>query len=169
MKSKEAWGWLAAGVLALGLNGIYHDGGAAWAHRAFHSVVGRVAERTEPVLALALGHAEWFSEKAQATVAEEQVASSRWDMTVADFQSKAAAAQHEYARFQEFSAGAEAQQARQQARIARLEAHRARLEARMASLRIPRVHVDVSGSIACPRVHVDVPDAPDASLTSYSW
>jgi hypothetical protein len=38
MKTTQAWGWLAAGVLALGLNGIYHDGGAAWAHRA----VGRV-------------------------------------------------------------------------------------------------------------------------------
>ncbi len=33
MKTTQGWGWLAAGVLALGLNGIYQDGGAAWAHR----------------------------------------------------------------------------------------------------------------------------------------
>jgi hypothetical protein len=41
MKNAQAWGWLAAGVLALGLNGIYQDGGAAWAHRAVTQVMAR--------------------------------------------------------------------------------------------------------------------------------
>ena len=44
MKNTYAWGWLAAGVLALGLNGIYQDGGAAWAHRALDQGVARLAE-----------------------------------------------------------------------------------------------------------------------------
>jgi hypothetical protein len=33
MASEKAWYWLAAGVLALGLNGAYQDGKFQWAHR----------------------------------------------------------------------------------------------------------------------------------------
>lgn len=33
MASEKAWYWLAAGVLALGLNGAYQDGQFQWAHR----------------------------------------------------------------------------------------------------------------------------------------
>jgi TolA-binding protein len=33
MASDKAWYWLAAGVLALGINGAYQDGEFAWAHR----------------------------------------------------------------------------------------------------------------------------------------
>ncbi len=43
MKTTQGWGWLTAGVLALGLNGIYHDGGAAWAHRI---ATGLLSSRT---------------------------------------------------------------------------------------------------------------------------
>ena len=32
MRSDKAWYWLAAGVLALGLNGAYQDGQLGWAH-----------------------------------------------------------------------------------------------------------------------------------------
>ena len=34
MNSTKAWYWVAAGVLALGLNGEYQHGGLQWAHRA---------------------------------------------------------------------------------------------------------------------------------------
>jgi hypothetical protein len=60
MKNTQAWGWLAAGVVALGLNGIYQDGGAAWAHRAVNEMTARIADRSEAVLALASGRADWF-------------------------------------------------------------------------------------------------------------
>lgn len=33
MRSEKAWVWLAAGVMALGLNGAYQDGQFAWVHR----------------------------------------------------------------------------------------------------------------------------------------
>jgi hypothetical protein len=33
MRSETAWVWLAAGVMALGINGAYQDGQFAWAHR----------------------------------------------------------------------------------------------------------------------------------------
>ncbi len=65
MKSTQAWGWLAAGVLALGLNGIYQDGGAAWAHRRSDRPDRRSSSRTEAVLALAAGRADWFVAKSE--------------------------------------------------------------------------------------------------------
>src|ERR1700726_2509691 len=52
MAMKQGWYWLAAGVMALGLNGVYHEGGAEWAHR--------FVNRSAAVVALASGHAERF-------------------------------------------------------------------------------------------------------------
>ena len=43
----QAWGWLAAAVLAAGLNSSYHDGGLQWAHE----IVGSVQHNTGAVLA----------------------------------------------------------------------------------------------------------------------
>ena len=47
-------------MVALGLNGIYHDGGGEWAHRAANRVVQSIEERTGPALALATGRTDWF-------------------------------------------------------------------------------------------------------------
>ena len=43
MRSEKAWYWLAAGVLALGLNGAYQDGQLSWAH----CLAGRAANMVE--------------------------------------------------------------------------------------------------------------------------
>lgn len=155
--STQAWGWLTAGVLALGLNGVYHDGGAAWAHRAVDQVVGKIAERTGPVLALASGHAEWLLTETRAAMAQNEVASCRWTGNVARLQSGVAGVQTGIARLQAVSAREEAQFARRESEMARLEANRARLEARMVSLHIPDVKVDVNVLAACPRIRVNVP------------
>ncbi len=56
MKSAQAWGWLTAGVLALGLNGFYQDGGMQWAHEA----LGQFVHRSAAVVALATGSADRF-------------------------------------------------------------------------------------------------------------
>lgn len=56
MKTTSAWRWLAAGVLALGLNGWYHNGGAPWAHVA----IGQLARHTETVVFLAKSEAHRF-------------------------------------------------------------------------------------------------------------
>jgi hypothetical protein len=48
MASEKAWYWLAAGVLALGLNGAYQDGQFGWAHNLADrslEMVGRASER----------------------------------------------------------------------------------------------------------------------------
>ena len=46
MKTTRAWRWLAAGVLALGMNWWYHDGRAQWAH----VVVRQAAHRATALL-----------------------------------------------------------------------------------------------------------------------
>ena len=56
MKTTQAWGWLAAGVLAAGLNAAYHDGGLEWAHR----IADRVQHGSAAVVALAGGRADQF-------------------------------------------------------------------------------------------------------------
>jgi hypothetical protein len=163
MKSREAWGWLTAGVLALGLNGIYHDGGAAWAHRAFNRVANQVAERTAPVLALATGRAEWFLAKASTTPAQHETTSCRMATSIARLQTKALRAPEGIARLEAISAREEQMNARLEAKMARMEANRARFEARVAEtqarvegLRMIPVKFDTV-RIACPRVHVNVP------------
>src|SRR5258707_12527920 len=79
MKSTQtqAWGWLAAGVLALGLNGIYQDGGAAWVHRNVDRVMAQIASESGAVLALATGRADWFMAKANLEAARTKTASCR--------------------------------------------------------------------------------------------
>lgn len=54
MKTTQAWGWLAAGVLAAGLNASYHDGGLPVAHE----VVSRLEHRSEVLLTLASARTE---------------------------------------------------------------------------------------------------------------
>jgi hypothetical protein len=147
MKSIQGWGWLAAGVLALGLNGICHDGGAAWARRNVGLVVERIESRTGPVLALAAGRADWFLTQAKITAAQEQTASCRAATAVARFQTKMARSQTGMARIEEMSA-------REEAALARIEANRARIEAQIA-----RVHFEPAmfNSVVRPPVRVRVP------------
>jgi hypothetical protein len=147
MKTTQAWGWLTAGVLALGLNGVYQDGGAAWASRAVNQVMARVSERTEGVIALAAGRADWFAAKAETVVARRETASCRWATTMARFQTKIARTQSGMERF-------EATPARQEALLARLEADRVRVEAQVVRMRMVSATFN---PLVCPRVHVSVP------------
>jgi hypothetical protein len=73
----QAWGWLAAAVVAAGLNASYHDGGLQWAHR----VTNRIEHRTAAVVALATGHADRFLAEAKWVTSDfdssERVSSDR--------------------------------------------------------------------------------------------
>ena len=124
MKTTQGWGWLAAGVLALGLNGIYHDGGAAWAHRNVDGVMARIVNQSGAVIALASGRADRFVANANLVAARDETASCRLATAVARFQSKMARMQSGMAHF-------EAMSARQEAALARVEANRARIEAQL--------------------------------------
>jgi hypothetical protein len=156
MKTTQAWGWLTAGVLALGLNGIYHDaGGAQWAHRIVQQALYRAAAVLEP----ASGHVDQLLANAQMVAARTETKNCRLAATVARIQTAAARSHSGMARI-------EAMSAREQAQLARLEANRARIEAQAAGAQFatmdfkpieftaPRIHM------ACPRVRVVVPPMP---------
>jgi hypothetical protein len=154
MKTTQAWGWLAAGVLALGLNGFYQDGGAERLHRNVDGVIARIADRSGAVMALASGRADWFMAKASLLAARDETASCRLASTLARFQTKFAATQTGMAHF-------EAMSARQEAALARVEANRARIEAQVARGRFSPVAFDAAKiPVICPRVRVNIPRMP---------
>jgi len=124
MKNAQGWGWLAAGVLALGLNGIYHDGGAANLHRAVAPVIARVAERTGPVLALATGRADLFMARTGMMAARSETTSCRLATAMTRAHSKMAGAEAGWADF-------EVMAARQEAAMARMEANARGLKRRL--------------------------------------
>jgi hypothetical protein len=151
MKTTQAWGWLAAGVLALGLNGIYHDGGGEWAHRTVSRIIDQVSERTEPILALASGRADLFLAKSRMGAAREETASCRFATAVARSQTRMA---RQRAGFDQVRAIAD----REEAQFGRLQADRARIEAQVANLHFsPAVFDTMRVPAVCPRVRVRVP------------
>jgi len=162
----QALGWLAAAVVAAGLNATYHQGGMEWAHR----IADRVGYNTEAVIALATGHADRFLAEAQVVKADDEVASCRFSAALARVQSGIARSQARFERlndrFDDAMTAREAeQQARSEAQAARMEARRARLEARMARIRIPAVDISpvvvrVPKADVCPRIRVNVPRMP---------
>ncbi len=140
MKTTQAWGWLAAGVMALGLNGIYHDGGAEWAHRVVGRMIDKIDERTEPAIALATGRAGWFAARAKMVAVREETASCR----------SAGRVQTRVARMQNGLVHFEVMSARQDAMMARMGAQRALVHV------APVVQVELPAE-ACTRVRVAIP------------
>jgi hypothetical protein len=144
----QAWAWLTAGVLALGLNGFYHDGGAAWAHR----IASRVAEQSETLTDLASERVDGFVGKASLVAARNETASCQLATAVARFQTKIARRQTRMANFESMSA-------RQEVALARVEEQRARIEEQVARVPLsPVVFNEVEiPVVSCPRVRVNVP------------
>lgn len=159
MKTNQAWGWLAAGVLAAGLNASYYDGAFQWAHQ----IAERVGYRSAAVLAEATGRADQFLAEAQLLAARNESASCPLTGALARVETGLAPSHWEFERF-------EAMSARQQAQLTRLEANRARMEAQIQArtlrLRIQAanfVPVDVKAipaPVVCPRVRVNIPKMP---------
>jgi hypothetical protein len=154
MKTTQAWGWLTAGVLALGLNGFYHDGGAELAHR----IVGRVVYSSTAVVALASGRAAQFLEQAKMVAARNEPQSCPLGTAMARIQAKVVRADTGFARF-------EAMSAREEAQLARVEANRARIEAlavrsEFATFVEPMNFDAPKVSVICPRVRVNIPRMP---------
>ncbi|SPF31275.1 hypothetical protein SBA1_10001 [Candidatus Sulfotelmatobacter kueseliae] len=180
MKTTQAWGWLAAGVLALGLNGSYLDGGAQWAHR----VVERVTDRASAVLAQATGRADWLRTEVRVLTARDEAASLRRVSLVqggdcpvgaamARVQAGVARSEAEYGRV-------EAMSAREEARLARREANRARVETarmetqiaaqaariRVANFAFDSVVFNPAKASACGRVRVNIPRVPKVKIAA---
>jgi hypothetical protein len=160
MAMKQGWYWLTAGVMAMGLNGVYHDGGAEWAHR--------IVNRSAAVVALASGHSERFLASTQLFSGREQTLACPVATAVARFQTKMARTQTGFAHFDAMTAQQEAQLARLEANRARFEAGKARLEAQVARLDLVSdsfgpEFAEVFGPeqikmpAMCPRVRVNIP------------
>jgi len=160
MKTKQAWGWLAAGVLAAGLNANYYDGGFAWAHR----VAERVGHSSQAVLALAGENPARLFWEARLLTTRQEAASCRLATAMARVQAKIARSEAEA------EAEVDREPAREDAQLARLEVNRARIEAQMARIRIPAaaftpVLVRMTGTSVCPRVRVNVPLRPVLNIS----
>ena len=119
----QAWGWLAAAVLAAGLNSSYHEGGMQWAHE----IVDRVGHNTGAVLALATGRADQFMAEARMLNVERHESQCPLAAALAQVQNSVDQSQAAFDGFQAMSD-------REQAQLARLEANRARIEALKAQL-----------------------------------
>ena len=96
MRTEQAWYWLAAGVVALGLNGAYQDGQLGWAHNLVGQAteyVQRVGERgkqyvamTEVMLGrdpLTLGRTETALQNIHGKVACQRIAMAQREMAKA--------------------------------------------------------------------------------------
>ncbi len=155
----QAWGWLAAGVLAAGLNASYYDGGLQWAHQ----IADRAAQGSAAVMALASDNVGQFVTEARSLAARDETASCRFATALARVEAAFGRSQGQFDRF-------EAMSARQEAQLARLEVNRARIETRIAvqaaHLRIPvQAFAPVAfktmpAQVICPRIHVSVPRLP---------
>ena len=160
MAMKSAYGWLAAAVLAAGMNSTYQNGGFEWAHRAAEHVM----ESSGAVLALATGRADRFLADAQLLTArnDEKTSSCALATALARVQTAMARNVDGFDRFQ-------AMRDREQAR---LEVNRARIEERLthtarrgAMIRLQPASFDLASfnpieRTACTRVRVNVPQVP---------
>jgi hypothetical protein len=166
MKMTQAYAWLAAGVLAAGMNASYHDGGL----QRVHEIVDRVEQNSAAVLTLASGRADQFLSEVRWVTTREQNASCPLSSVLARVQSRierseiarAEISRNELgraqARLDRFQAMADREQAR-------MEVNRARIEAQMVRIKMPAMAfkpmvfsaADVS---ACPRVRVSMPRLP---------
>lgn len=169
----QAWGWLAAGVVAAALNASYHDGGLQWAHQ----IVDQVRHNSQVVLAMATGQADQFMAEAQLASARHQATACPLAAAMAEARAKImdqdadtvirdqADAMIQDSDVASDDSGFAAMTARQQAALARLEARRARIEAQVARIRIPAVAmrpvvVRVPEVSVCPRVRVHLQRMP---------
>jgi len=157
----QAWGWLAAGVLAAGLNAVYHDGGFDWAH----GIADRAEHDSAAVLALASGQAERFFAEAR-LAGHDEAGLSGVDAALAQVQAKVADGEGCLARVEAMSARQEAQLAQVQAVRARIEARVAarKAQCRVASVMAPAAFVQVAVPQVCPRVRVNIPRIPRISV-----
>ena len=163
MKTTQGLGWLAAGVVALGLNGFYHDGGLELARR----VADRISNRSQAVVALASDRANDLLAKVEMVSARGETQSCRLAGAAAHLhlhevdRTQARLVKLSNARTADGVARIDVMSARQEEQMARLEANRARIEAQAARFRFAAfnpVMVRVpTVSVVCPRMRVLVP------------
>jgi hypothetical protein len=151
--TNKAWYWLAVGVLALGLNGYYQDGGLAVLHQAINRSAMRVAEaRTQLRQVAAAAELTWGA-RAQCrrqTPAEVAVAPVAFPP----------AAEMQLALLQEQAGRLQA--ARVEARVARWQQRMARRDMQRAMVELQRGRLTVAGPQG--QIEVTMPAMPDVEV-----
>ena len=105
MRTDKAWYWLAAGVLALGLNGAYQDGQLGWAHVLANratAAVERASLRGQHFVAMAeimlgrepqaFGHTQAAVQRIQNRIVCDRVAQAQRQMAMAQVREQLAQA-----------------------------------------------------------------------------
>ena len=164
MKTSQAWGWLAAGVLAAGLNAQYHDGGLQWAHR----VANRFEQNSSRVLATASGQAGQLLAEARLLTARNETASCPLATLLERVQNTFGRSHRQFNQRQ-FDDSEEIS-AQREVKLARFEATRDRMEAQIAAAQAhfriasanfaPIAIKAIPAPVICPRVRVNMPKLP---------
>jgi hypothetical protein len=155
----QAWGWLAAGVLAAGLNATYHNGGLAWAR----CIAGNIGHSVCAVMDLATGHADRFMAEAQMLATRDETSSAHLATTLARVPTRIARVQTNFARIETLTAHQEAQVARFESDRARIEAQVGdQIEEKIARARIPasafNLRMAPMAKLSnCSEMHIDLP------------
>lgn len=161
--TNKAWYWLAAGVLALGLNGYYQDGGLQGLHRLANNVTSTVAESKAEFSQVAM-----LADVAMSTHARIHCPRATPNAVVAVNAAMPPQAQARLADLQVRLGAMKA--ARVQARVARLQQVMARREMQRAQVELQNGRLNVLTNqgqvqIAWPRVEVNVPQAPVVDIS----
>jgi ribosomal protein L27 len=155
MRSDKAWYWLAAGVLALGLNGAYQDGQLGWAHvladRA-SAAVERVTLRGQSFLAMA-----------EVMLGRDSTAFARTEGTIERVQNKIVCAR--VAQAQRQIAMAHVREQLAQARVQQKLAMAQMKMDRMRTISIDRAN-QFSNCAGFSKVVVNTPDLPKIDLSN---
>jgi len=158
--ANQAWYWLAAGVLALGLNGYYQDGGFQGLHRLAtgtslavnqaRAQIGQIATLAEMTIA---DHAQVRCERpAPAVVAKAVAIPGGTQVRLAQLQERLQTMQ---------AARVQARMARLQEVIARREMQRAQVEIQNGRIAVLSDQGQVRVTLPpLPRVQVSVPQGP---------
>ncbi len=161
--TNKAWYWLAAGVLALGLNGYYHDGGLQGLHRLANNVTSTVAETQAEFSQVAMladvamtTHARILCPRAtrNTVVAVNAGMPPQTQARLADVQVRLGTLQ---------AARVKARVARLQQIMVQREMQRAEVELQNGRLKVLTNQGQVQ--IAWPRVQVNVPQAPVVDIS----
>lgn len=154
MASDKAWYWLAAGVLALGLNGAYQDGEFCWAHR--------LAERSANVVERASEAGLRYVTLAEVMLGRDAGSLERTEAALQRLQEKAACRRIEMARRRLDMA-----QVQRDIAAAHIDAEMARMQSTMEHVRM--ITIERTGRIRnCPersRVMV-MPNIPRVDLSN---
>lgn len=156
--TNKAWYWLAAGVLALGLNGYYHDGGLQGLHRLANNATATLAETKAQFSQVAM-----LADVAMATHARIHCPRATPNTMVAVNAAMPPQAEARLADLQVRLSAVKA--ARVQARVARLEKVMVQREMQRAEVELQNGRLKVLTNqgqvqIAWPRVQVNAPQAP---------